>query len=255
MEYGFTVGRFVDRLADVPDDVPFAELAIGEGDLPLDDLDPRTVRDALPDDVQLTVHLPFRQPLATGVPEFDVAVREYLSRVLGAAATCGADAAVCHATARDPEEEAQRAALGESMRAVAASGHERDVAVHFENLGQLDGGVGLGTLATLAGDADVELCFDIGHAVMETGYGDDDEAIRAFVEAAADRITYLHVHDVRARGDSHIPVGSGEVDIAWVAGLLREAGFDGRAAIEVFSDDLAFQRDAIDRFDRAYSER
>jgi sugar phosphate isomerase/epimerase len=249
MEYGTTVGRYVDRLADADGDrFAFAELALGEGDLPLDQIDPDRVEERLPDDVALTVHLPFRQPLATGVPEFDLAVREYLERALDAAAACGAEAAVCHATARNPTADDQREVLGEAVRDVVEAGRERDVTVHVENVGNLRAGVPLGTLASLAESTDVPLCFDLGHAVEEA----DEDGIESFLERVGDQVGYLHVHDVRARGDSHIPVGAGEIDFAWLGGLLREAGFDGRAAIEVFTDDVDLMRDSADRFERAF---
>lgn len=254
MELGYTVGGEYRRLADVPDRFAFAELAVGEGDLPLSRLDVNAVRSRLPDGVALTVHLPFRQPLATGVPELDRAVREYVGRAIDAAVAAGADAGVCHVTARDPTDERQREALVESMRTLTEAGAECGFAVHFENVGQVRTGASLGAVADLAAAADASLCFDVGHAHVET----DEETIAAFVREAGERIDYLHVHDVRARGDSHIPVGAGEVDFAWLAELLCEVGFDDRAAVEVFTDDAAHMLDSGERFAAAvddYSRR
>lgn len=130
------------------------------------------------------------------------------------------------------------------MRTVIEAGAERDFAVHFENVGQVPTGASLAAVADLAAAADASLCFDVGHAHMET----DEETVAAFVRGAGDRIDYLHVHDVRARGDSHVPVGAGEIDFARLGGLLREIGFDGRAAVEVFTDDAAHMLDSADRF-------
>lgn len=182
MDLGYTVGSEYRLLGGVPERFAFAELAVGEGDLPLSRLDANAVGSHLPDDVALTVHLPFRQPMATGVPELDRAVRDYVARAI--------------------------------------------------------------EVADLAAAADASLCFDVGHAHMET----DEETIAAFVYEAGDLIDYLHVHDIRARGDSHVPVGAGEIDFAWLGGLLREIGFDGRAAVEVFTDDAAHVLDSADRF-------
>lgn len=244
MDLGYTVGSRYRLLGGVPDRFAFAELAVGEGDLPLSRLDGDAVRAHLPDDLALTVHLPFRQPLATGVPELDRAVRAYVGRAIEVAAGAGADAGICHVTARDPTDERQREALVESMRTVIEAGTERDFAVHFENVGQVPTGASLDAVADLAAAADASLCFDVGHAHMET----DEETVAAFVRGAGDRIGYLHVHDVRARGDSHVPVGAGEIDFARLGGLLREVGFDGRAAVEVFTDDAAHMLDSADRF-------
>ncbi|MFB6152773.1 MAG: hypothetical protein ABEJ27_00830 [Halodesulfurarchaeum sp.] len=156
MDIGVTVGDAVSALGDAGT-FDFAELAIGEGDRPLPDVEPERLARHKPDDVDLTVHLPLRQPLATGIPEFDEAVRAYLDRALETAAACGADAAIC-----------------------------------------------------------------------------------------------LHVHDVRARGDSHIPVGAGEIDFECLAGLLAGSGFDGRVAVEVFTDDLDILRDSAGRIEGAF---
>lgn len=138
MDIGVTVGDSVSALGDAGT-FDFAELAIGEGDRPLPDVEPERLARHKPDDVDLTVHLPFRQPLATGIPEFDEAVRDY-----------------------------------------------------------------------------------------------------------------QHVHEVRARGDSHIPVGAGDIDFEWLGALLAGSGFDGRVAVEVFTDDLDILRDSAGRIEGAF---
>jgi sugar phosphate isomerase/epimerase len=73
----------------------------------------------------------------------------------------------------------------------------------------------------------------------------DNAAIRRFLRRHADRVSHLHCHDVRRRGDTHVPVGAGEVDYDLVSAELD--GFDGTVALEVFTDDDALLRDSAER--------
>ena len=72
-----------------------------------------------------------------------------------------------------------------------------------------------------------------------------DKAIKRFLRSHGDRVSHLHCHDVRRRGDTHLPVGAGEVDYGSMAGALD--GFDGTVALEVFTDDDALLVDSAER--------
>ncbi|WP_434521430.1 sugar phosphate isomerase/epimerase family protein [Halorubrum sp. AS12] len=93
----------------------------------------------------------------------------------------------------------------------------------------------------LARETDTPICFDLGHAYMEGG----NKAIKRFLRSHGDRISHLHCHDVRRRGDTHLPVGAGEVDYDLVESEL--AGFDGTVALEVFTDDETLLLDSAER--------
>lgn len=87
----------------------------------------------------------------------------------------------------------------------------------------------------------VSVCFYVGHAYVENG----DEGLDRFRSKHADLVSHLHVHDVRGRGDTHLPIGAGEVDFDVVADHLD--GFDHTVAVEVFADDVPFLHDAAER--------
>lgn len=234
MRCGASVGPYLERISDLPDRFEFVEVSIGEGEIPPDEIDREQLRGDLDDgDLDLTVHLPFRQPLATTVDSLDRATREYQSELLDVCADLGAEKAVVHVTTRAPDGDHVdliRDRLVPQVEALAAAGEKRGVEVCFENVGN-SGGAPLDTVGGIAAAADVPLCFDVANAYAEHG----NAAIRDFLSAYGDRVSHLHVHDARERGDTHIPVGSGEVDWAGVGDAL--GSFDGTAAIEVFTDD------------------
>jgi sugar phosphate isomerase/epimerase len=74
---------------------------------------------------------------------------------------------------------------------------------------------------------------------------DGDDGVERFLDDYADLVSHLHVHDVRRRGDTHLPIGAGEVDYGVVADALPD--FDGTVAVEVFTDDVPLLRDSADR--------
>lgn len=61
----------------------------------------------------------------------------------------------------------------------------------------------------------------------------------------ADRVVHLHVKD-RSNNDHRIVIGTGEVDLAGIFGILKEAGFDGWMSLETLGGgrkelELAFE--------------
>ncbi|WP_276256100.1 sugar phosphate isomerase/epimerase family protein [Halomontanus rarus] len=245
MELGLTVGDSLERLeATVSDvsDVSFAELSIGEGGADVDSIDEDRLRGALDrTDSELCVHLPFRQVVATPVPEINEAIVAYQSRLLEWAGAAGAKKAVIHGTARNPHDTDQRPIVAAQLEKIAAAGEESGVEVVVENVGHQKRGLPLTVLGDLARESSTAVCFDVGHAYAEDG----DDGVERFLSRYDDLVSHLHVHDVRSRGDTHLPIGAGEIDYEIVTDHLE--GFDGTVAIEVFTDDPALLRDTARR--------
>jgi sugar phosphate isomerase/epimerase len=244
---GASVGPQVDRVGSLPDRFEFVEVAVGEGEVPVADLNLPALRDRLDRaGLGLAVHLPFRQPLATTVDRLDDANEAYLRELLGVCGRLDATVAVVHLDTRQRRHSKRAVArerLPERMCALAAAGADHGVEVVFENVGNV-GGTPLSVVGDLAVETDASLCLDVGHAVSEAG----DEAVVDFLDRYGDRVRHLHVHDVRGRGDSHIPVGSGEVDYGAVGSALRAVGFDGSVTVEVFTDDPGYLDLSAERF-------
>ncbi|GAB7009209.1 sugar phosphate isomerase/epimerase family protein [Halorubrum trueperi] len=240
MEIGLTVGDDLDRLAGSPARFDFCELGIGEPTLVPGDIDPDRLSGAL-DGRGLLVHLPYSQPLTSYAPEVNDAIVAYQRRLLTAAGDLGAEKAVLHATSADRDDVDFREVAAEQLRRVAAAGREASVEVVVENVGHQHKGLQLSVLGDIARETDTPICFDVGHAYMEGG----NEAITRFLRSHGDRISHLHCHDVRRRGDTHIPIGAGEVKYDVLEAELSD--FDGTVALEVFTDDESLLVDSAER--------
>ena len=240
MDIGVTIGDDLDRLAASPAAFDFVELGVGAGSLRPDSIDPDRLERALAGR-DLLVHLPYSQLLASYAPEINDAIVAYQRRLLEAVGGLGARKAVLHATSADRDDVEFRAVAADQLRRVVDAGREAGVEVVVENVGHQHRGIQLSVLGDIARETDASVCFDVGHAYMEGG----NKAIRRFLRSHADRVSHLHCHDVRRRGDTHMPVGAGEVDYAAVSAELD--GFDGTVALEVFTDDDALLCDSAER--------
>jgi len=250
MDFGVTVGDSIDRLEGTATGFDFAEFGLGEAlDIPETVDDSRLDRLLADREQDLVVHLPFKQDVATPVPEINDAIVAYQERLLDWASDRGARKAVLHATVRDPYDTGLRETAAEQLSRIVAAGEARGVEIVVENVGHQPHGLQLSVLGDIAEDVGASVCFDVGHAYMEDG----NDGIERFCKYHGDRISHLHVHDVRGRGDTHIPVGAGEVDGEVVGRYLE--GFDGTVAVEVFTDDVALLRDSADRAAAWFGER
>jgi sugar phosphate isomerase/epimerase len=244
MEIGVTVGDSVDRVeaTATTDEFDFVEFGLGE----TADLSETVEGDRLDAaraerDLDLVVHLPFKQVVATPVPEINDAIVGFQERLLAWAGERGARKAVLHATQRNPHDTDLRETFADQLVRIVAAGESHGVEVVVENVGHQAKGLQLSVLADIAAEVDAPVCFDVGHAYMEDG----NEGIERFLGACADRVSHLHVHDVRGRGDTHMPLGAGDVDFDILAERLGD--FGGTVAVEVFSDDAPLLRDSAKR--------
>lgn len=233
MQYGNSLGPFLDRVPDIPGAFDFVEPSLGEANVPLRDVDPERLRERCATaGLDIVVHLPIEQPLVHAPPEHADGVHAHFDRALALAAAMGAEKAVAHCTANrgsrgDPD------LFREHVRRLDATGDAHGVEVTFENLGHLDRGYCLDTVGEVLADCDASLCFDVGHAYQEGG----QEAVEGFLADHAARVSHLHVHDARRRGDSHLTLGDGEIDYDPVAAALLDGGFDGTVTVESFTPD------------------
>jgi sugar phosphate isomerase/epimerase len=241
MDIGVTVGDSVERLEATADGFSFVELSIGESSyVPADAADSH-LRAALESvDAELCVHLPFDQVVVTSIPQLNDAIVDYLAELLDWAGTLGARKAVLHGTMRNPHDTDQRPVFADQLSAIARAGDDAGVELVVENVGHQARGLPLSVLGDIARETGTAVCFDVGHAYME-----DEDGVKRFLGDYADLVSHLHVHDVRRRGDTHLPIGAGEVDYGVVADSLPD--FDGTVAVEVFTDDVPLLRDSADR--------
>ena len=238
---GLTVGDSLDRLEATIEGFDFAELSIGDGTATAD-LDADRLELLLSAaDAGLCVHLPYKQVVATPSPEVNAGIVDYMRRLLDRAGELGAEKAVLHGTSRDPHDTDLRPVFADQLAAIDAAGADAGVELVVENVGHQARGLPLSVLGKLARETETAVCFDVGHAYMEDG----DDGVDRFLSGWGDLVSHLHVHDVRSRGDTHLPIGAGEVDYEIVADRLE--GFDGTVAVEVFTDDVELLGDTARR--------
>ncbi|MFB6177601.1 MAG: sugar phosphate isomerase/epimerase family protein [Halobaculum sp.] len=241
---GVAVGPTTEGFDELPDGIDHIEIAVGEGEIPVAEFDPSTVADRAADaGLDVIVHLPYRQPLSTPIDRIDDATLAYFDDVLQAAAHAGATTAVAHPSARGAGHRSDRFAA--RMAALADRGRDYGVTVCFETTGHA-GGVGLSRLGELVERADASICLDVGYAYLEAGV----DGIEELVSAHGDRVGHLHVHDVRRRGDTHIPVGSGDVPLNEIGDHVVSVAPDATVSVEVFTDDTALLADSVARTER-----
>lgn len=83
---------------------------------------------------------------------------------------------------------------------------------------------------TTCGHANLYLLLDIGHNQIA------GESVAESIQAAGDRLQYVHVNDNDARSDLHLGLLEGVQDEAWVSDALRavvESPYDGPVSVEV----------------------
>lgn len=239
MEIGVSVGPYISRIDTLPEQFSFVEIAIGEGERRLKTLDTEMLADRLTEqNFGAVVHLPYRQPLATPVASIDDATRRYLDGILSTAAAFGATTAVAHPSARGDGHNhlADRAA---QLRDRAEA---HGLTVCFETLGHA-GGLSLDRVGDLAEDTGGAVCLDVGYAYLERG----TDGITAFLDSYGDLVEHLHIHGARHRGDTHIPVGSGDVDFETLGPYLSDVDPE-TATVEVFTDQSSYLSASADHF-------
>lgn len=241
MKLGTTVGGFYDRIDTAPDLFDTVEVTIGGGSSDLDEMD----TDALAGRIDTagltpTVHLPTGYPFSVPVREIRRGALDYLERALDTASEFDARKAVTHAST-DPHNPGTAETLIETVTDLSERAAARDVELCVENVGHLSRGYDIDTVGQAVVDADTTMCFDIGHAYLEVG----NDGIRDFLGSYADVVSHVHIHDARDRDDTHIPLGSGEVDPSAATAL---AGRDVTAAVEVFTDEWSMLADTARRF-------
>ncbi|WP_339106080.1 sugar phosphate isomerase/epimerase [Haloterrigena salinisoli] len=208
MDVGLTVGESIERTERTIEGFDLAELSIGEGSDP-NEIDADRLESILADaDADLCVHLPFEQVVATPVPELNDAIVDYLARLLEWAGAADARKAVLHGTARNPHDTDLRPLFADQLDAIGTAAADAGVELVVENVGHQKRGLPLSVLGDLADETGTAVCFDIGHAYMEDG----DEGVDRFLSEYGDLVSHLHVHDARSRGDTHLPLGAGEID-------------------------------------------
>lgn len=247
MDYGVSVGPEPGKIEEVPEEFDFVELAIGEKEIRPEEIDEEGLKEALDEKgFYLVIHLPFRQPVATGVEELNEALINYFDRLLKFSASLDAEKAVVHPNMRDEESERQQEVLEEQIRELKALGEEQGIEVVFENVGQFDT-LEMFDLAEIIEDAGASMCFDTGHGFAEAG----QEITETFLENEGDKISHIHAQDTRENEDLHLPVGSAQIDFEAFFSKLED--FEGTMCLELFTSDPDYMLLSKEKVEKAFA--
>ncbi|MFB6192484.1 MAG: sugar phosphate isomerase/epimerase family protein [Haloarculaceae archaeon] len=199
--------------------------------------------------VDVLVHLPW-SGFDIGSPHEHVregAVREY-EAYLDLIERFDAEKAVIHGStgawrAAWPDGIA-RERLFESLRHLDGYAADRGIELAVEN-------VPGGALPTTGFDellsaTDANVTLDTGHARID---GLDDDGIVALVEDHRDRITHVHLNDVRGASDEHLPFGAGFVDFEAILGALADREPAPTLSLEVYTLDWGYVETSKRRLD------
>jgi sugar phosphate isomerase/epimerase len=242
MDIGVSIGPYLDRIESLPSSFAFVEYGLGEGEVTLDTFEPSEVSDRLDEaGFRRVVHLPYKQPLSTPVDRIDTATFQYLDDVLAVAAQSGVETAVAHPSARGGGHSFEQ--LTSRISALSECADSHDITLCLETVGYA-GGLALDRVGRVVDQANANVCLDIGYAYLEDGVG----GIREFLESYGDIVAHLHVHGARHRGDTHIPVGSGDVAYEEIGPIVSETVSEPSATVEVFTDDTDHLKNSAERF-------
>lgn len=234
MNIGVSVGPEWEAIKDVDSSFEFVELVVGEKEIALEDIDFEELGRILEEKgFDLVLHLPFRQPVATQVPEFNSAVIEYFERLL-VETEVDVEKAVVHSDIRAFDEEGFKE-FENQVEILSRAGHKHGVEIVFENVGFFTE-PDLFTLGEILRKKDASMCLDTGHAFTEVG----QEEMEEFANEYSDIISHLHLQDTREGKDLHMPLGSAEIDFETFFEAL--GSFEGTACMEIFTDDLDYQK-------------
>jgi sugar phosphate isomerase/epimerase len=85
--------------------------------------------------------------------------------------------------------------------------------------------------------------FDVAHAFIENRM----KGVQQYVDAFADRLVHVHLHDNHGKQDEHLSLGEGEIDFRKVVEALKAVDYSRTMTFEVFTSrvDAARSRDAF----------
>ena len=123
------------------------------------------------------------------------------------------------------------------IRDLAGAARARGVFLGLENIfGREFLDRTLGGVETFDGRGGLGICIDLGHAEMRRP--DPGQSPEELIHDFGPVLLHLHVHDV-VEGVDHRPLGAGCMNYATIAAALRDADYDGTAALEIQDYDPA----------------
>jgi sugar phosphate isomerase/epimerase len=216
-------------------------------------LDLRAVRDALKaHHFPIVGHTAYYLPLCHPFESVRRAAVEELKLCLKAFAELGAAWMNIHPDSKAPLHE-RRFIIErnlQTIRELLPLAREYGVALMIENLpGSFNTVKQLGELLDPVPELGLHL--DIGHANLLVTHNTTDEILATY----GHRLQHVHLHDNKGgSADLHLPLGTGNIDIAHYVRSLQSAGYNGTITLEVFTTDRHYLEHSRDLLRRIWDE-
>ena len=227
----------------------FVDLTLEPPMASVDRIDLDAIRIAV-DDYGLKVvgHTAYYLPLCSPFETIRKACVEELKRCIAAFASVGAQWMNLHPDRIAPMHD-RRFIIEknlQSLRELFVEAHRFGIGLMIENLpGNFNSVMQLSELLDPLPELGLHL--DIGHANLLTDRNTTSDLLTAY----GSRLRHVHLHDNKGgEADLHLPLGTGNIDVAHYIHLLQAIGYDATITLEVFSpnrDYLAYSRDLLRR--------
>jgi sugar phosphate isomerase/epimerase len=120
----------------------------------------------------------------------------------------------------------------ESMKRLEKEAGGRGLALLVENFNA--GSFSIKEFKQLFSEVDIGMTLDVGHASTKDG-----EGLENYISQFKKRVGHVHLHDNDGRGDLHLPLGAGRIDVASAVKRLKEF-YGSTITLEVHSQDRSY---------------
>lgn len=228
--------------------VDFVEILMhGTGDRSTIETSADRIRERLDEhDLDCLVHLPF-QGIDIGSPHEHVqegAIKE-LEASIRAADSIDARKGVLHPTSSASNSDERRQLMSSGLQRLVDVGEDYGLEICAENI--FDRYVTVRDIDDVVDTTNASLTFDTGHARIE-GYSAEKAA--SFLDEYRDRVSHVHLNDIRGSHDEHIPFGAGAIDFETLLDPLLSSDWDGTLSLEVETQSAAYIAHSKDHLDQ-----
>lgn len=205
----------------------------------------KTIMDALHSyNFGVVSHMPWYFSVAHPYSGVQEAINREFGRAFEVAVGFGAKQATIHTEfmpAGLQERTVYVAKTIETVKQLDKEASERGLALLVENASA--NSFSIKEFKLLFSECDVGMTLDVGHTFTSDGEGLDN-----YLQQFKKRIRHVHLHDNDRRGDLHLPLGAGKIDVGRAVKELKDF-YDGTITLEIHSQDrdyLEISRDKLE---------
>ena len=189
-------------------------------------------------------HMPWYFSVAHPYPRVQEAIDGEFARAFDAAVSLGAKQVTVHTEFMPSglQERAVHAAKTvETVKRLSKEAEERGLTLLVENA--YASSFSVKEFKLLFSECDVGMTLDVGHT-----FTSDGEGLNNYLQQFKKRIRHVHLHDNDRRGDLHLPLGAGKIDVERSVKELK-GFYDGTITLEIHSQDREYLKISRDKLE------